>query len=190
MTQFVLKQMQYSLAAAGPGEKTRGHLSLKVLKHRVLLKKNRPSLGFSPREVAKESQQTSFFCDDAGDNLRRAATLTLDNKVRAASIKLQDRRVLTKLPAGDIPDIVAYYHPRCPTARYNRLRSISPKEEESITTQVSLEVIALAELVTYIEYNEYKKSFTLSDFSKLYSSRLEQLGVYVPERLNSTRLKE
>ena len=26
--------------------------------------------------------------------------------------------------------------------------------------------------------------------SKLYSSRLEQLGAYVPERVNSTRLKE
>ena len=37
------------------------------------------------------------------------------------------------------------------TALYNRLRSILPKEEENITTQVSLEALALAELVAYIE---------------------------------------
>ena len=44
----------------------------------------------------------------------------------------------TKFAAGDMPAIDAYYH----TALYNRLRSISPKEEENITTQVSLEAIA------------------------------------------------
>ena len=97
---------------------------------------------------------------------------------------------LTKLAAGDMPAIDSYYHTGCLTALYNRLRSISPKEEENITTQVSLEAIALAELVAYIEDNAKQTVFKLSDLSKLYSSRLEQLGASVPERVSSTRVKE
>ena len=151
--------------------------------------KTRTSLGI-PSKVAKESQQTCFFCDETGENLRRAATLILDSKVRAAATKLQDRKLLTKLAAGDMPATDSYYHTGCLTALYNRLRSISPKEEENITTQVSLEAIVLAELVAYIEDNAKQTVFKLSDLSKLYSSRLEQLGAYVPERVNSTWLME
>ena len=88
---------------------------------------------------------------------------------------LQDRKLLTEL-AG------------CLTAFYNRLRSISPKEEENITTQVSLEAIAVAELVAYIEDNAKQAVFKLSDSSKLYSSILEQLEAYVPEQVTSNRL--
>lgn len=72
------------------------------------------------------------------------------------------------MPASD-----AYYHSGCLTALYNRLRSISPKEEENITTQVLLEAIALAELVAYIKDNAKQtisscpicQSFTLLDLS-------------------------
>ena len=64
----------------------------------------RSSLGI-PSKVAKESQETCFFCDETGESLRRTATLTLDSKVRAAATKLQDRKLLTKLAAGDMPSI-------------------------------------------------------------------------------------
>ena len=90
-----------------------------------------------------------------------------------------------------MPGIDSYYHTGCFTALHNRLTSISPKQEENITTQISLKAIALAELVAYIEDNAEQTVFKLSDLSKLYSSRLEQLGAYVLERVNSTRqLKE
>ena len=131
------------------------------------------------KEVAKESQETCFFCDETGESLRRAATLTLDSKVRAAATKLQDRKLLTKLAAGDMPAIDSYYHPACLTALYNRLRSISPKEEENITTQVSLEAIALAELVAYIEDNAEQTVFKPSDLSKLYSFRSDCYHSYL-----------
>ena len=72
-----------------------------------------------------------------------------------------------------MPAIDSYYHPGCLTPLYNRLRSISTKEEENIT-----------------EDNAKQTVFKLSDLSKLYSSRLEQVGAYVPERVNSTPLKE
>ena len=81
--------------------------------------KTRTSLGIPSKEVAKESQQTRFFCDETGDNLRRAATLTLDSKVRAAATKLQDQKLLTKLAAGDMPAIDSYYHKGCLTALSN-----------------------------------------------------------------------
>ena len=63
--------------------------------------KTRSSLGMPLKEVAKESQETRFFRDETGESLRRAATLTLDRKVRLAATKLQDRKLLTKLAAGD-----------------------------------------------------------------------------------------
>ena len=107
---------------------------------------------------------------------------------RAVSTRLQERKLLTKVAAGDMPAIDSYYHTGCLTALHNRLTSISPKEEENITTQISLKAIALAELVAYIEDNAKQTVFKLSDLSKLYSSRLEQLGAYVLERVNSTRL--
>ena len=66
--------------------------------------KTRTSLGIPSKEVAKESRQTCFFCDETGDNLRRAATLTPDRKVRAAATKLQDRKLFTNLqPAKCLP---------------------------------------------------------------------------------------
>lgn len=46
-----------------------------------------------------------------------------------------------------MPAIDSYYHTGCLTALYNQLRSGSPKDEENITISVSLEAIALAELV-------------------------------------------
>ena len=103
-----------------------------------------------------------LFCNETGD-LRRAATLTLDSKVRAVATRLQDRKLLTKVAAGDMPGIDSYYHTGCLTALYNRLRSISPKEEENIITQISLKAIALAELVAYIEDNAKQTVFNLSD---------------------------
>lgn len=133
--------------------------------------KIRTCLGTPPKEAAKKSQQTCFFCDETDDNLRRAATLTLDSKARAAATRFQDQKLLTILAAGDMPAIDSYYHTGCLTALYNPLRSISLQEDENITTQVSLEAIALAEqLVAYIKDNAKQTVFKLSALSNLYSS--------------------
>ena len=56
--------------------------------------KIRTILGTPPKEAAKKSQQTCFFCDETDDNLRRAATLTLDSKARADATRLQDQKRL------------------------------------------------------------------------------------------------
>ena len=59
----------------------------------------------------------------------------------------------------------AYYHPSCLTALYNRVRNIRPSKEQddSESSQVALEAIALAELVIYIEEAPRPMVFQLSD---------------------------
>ena len=127
-----------------------------------------------------------------GTNLRRAATFAVDSNVRAAATKLQDHKLLSKLAAGDMHALDAYYHPSCLTALYNRLRNIRPlkKQEHNESSQVSLEAIALAELVMYIEEAPRPMIFQLSDLAKMYSCSLKQLGGHVAGRVNSTRLKD
>ena len=66
-----------------------------------------------------------------------------------------------------MPAIDSYYHPGYLAALQNRVKSISPKEEENITTQVLLEAIALAELVAYIGDNAKQTVLNMSDLSKL-----------------------
>ena len=132
------------------------------------------------------------FYVKTGKNLRRAATLAIDGNVRAAATKLQDHKLLSKLAAGDMHAQDAYYHASCLTALYNRVRNIRPLKEEGDKdiSQVSLEAIALAELVMYIEEAPRPMVFQLSDLAKMYSSSLERLGAHVPDRINSTRLKD
>ena len=57
-----------------------------------------------------------LFCNFyviTGTNLRRAATFAVDSNVRAAATKLQDHKLLSKLAAGDMHALDAYYHPSC-----------------------------------------------------------------------------
>ena len=84
-----------------------------------------------------------------GKNLHRAATLAIDGNVRAAATKLQDHKLLSKLVAGGMHAQDAHYHVSCLTALYNQVRNTRPLKEEGDqdTSQVSLEAIALAELV-------------------------------------------
>lgn len=105
---------------------------------------------------------------------------------------VQDYKLLAKLAAGDMHANDAYYHASCLISLYNRARSIrlSQDQENSDSSQSSLEAIALAELVMYIEEAARPIIFQLSDLTKMYVSSLEQLGGYVPQRVNSTRLKD
>jgi len=60
------------------------------------------------------------------------------------------------------------YDASCLTALYNRVRNIRPsREEDNDTSQVSLEAIALAELVMYIEEAPRPMVFQLSDLAKM-----------------------
>ena len=74
--------------------------------------------------------------------------------------------------------------------RVRYLRLSKEEEHNENTTQNSLEAIALAEVVMYIEEAPRPMVFQLSDLAKMYSHLLEQLGANVPSRVNSTRVKD
>ena len=126
-----------------------------------------------------------------GTNLRRAATFAVDSKVKAAVTMLQDHKLLSKLAFRDTQTLDTFsYHRSCLTALYNRVRNIRPlkEQDESESSQVSLEAIASTELVMYIEEASRPMVFHLSDLAKMYLCLLEQLREHVPDCVNSTRL--
>jgi len=137
-----------------------------------------------------------FFCNKATGNFHRASTLELDRNVRSAATKLQDWELLAKLATGDMHAMDAYYHKSCLTSLHNRLRSLQDSTTSSTAngeSKIPAESIALAELVAYIlESSETSTAvqFKLSDLAKLYSSRLEELGVSITSRVNASRLKD
>ena len=127
-----------------------------------------------------------------GTNLRRAATFAVDSKVKAAVTMLQDHKLLSKLAFGDTQTLDTFsYHRSCLAALYNRVRNIRPlkEQDESESSQVSLEAIALKELVMcHTEEVSRPMVFHLSDLAKMYWCLLERLREHVTDRVNSTRL--
>jgi len=136
-----------------------------------------------------------FFCAEgksASETLREAATLRLDSRVRKCALDLQDQSLLAKLSAGDMIALEAKYHPKCLVSLYNRAAALENKDNYDQSDNFS-HGIALAELVTYIDETRMSADvapvFKLSDLVKLYSSKLEQLGVQQNSRPHSTDLK-
>ena len=108
--------------------------------------------------------------------------------------KLCDTVLLAKLAVLDMHALDAQYHRNCIIALYNRMRSKQSNCQGGGTKSMSVEAVALAELVSYMEESAQNDDivpvFKLSDLTKLYTERLRQLDVEVSSRINSTRLKE
>ena len=88
----------------------------------------------------------------------------------------------------------ATYHATCLASLYNRHSSlVSKKGPNKNDATKAAEGIVLAELVSPIESSRDDKVapvFKLSELVKMYSYRLAELGVELPDRVNSIRLKE
>jgi len=101
---------------------------------------------------------------------------------------LQDANLLSKLAEGDMIATEARYHTICLINLYRRAARVGsvPISDHS--------GIVLAELVAYIEEVRSNQTIVpvlkLSKLSKLYTSRLNQLGAVTTSRENATRLKE
>ena len=135
-----------------------------------------------------------FFCSkpETNEKLHEVSTFQVDFRVRKCAHELQDEDLLAKLSAGDLIALEAKYHTRCLTNLYNRARGMVPQEPGTSSDQ-TCKGIALAELISYIEerrQDEDIKVFRLADLTKLYTERLDQLGVAVTSRVNSTHLKD
>ena len=136
-----------------------------------------------------------FFCDKNEEHgvLQKVISTEVDEDVKTSATQLVDTRLLSKLSAGDMHAQDAFYHKKCMTALHNRVRATEETTSED-SAQTSPESIALAELASFIEESkldsEVAPIFKLSDLVKLYVHRLQQLKACVPDRVNSTRLKD
>ena len=141
------------------------------------------------------STGTCFFCGkpapDRG-SFCKASTFGVDVHVPQCALKLQDKRLLAKLSAGDLIAQDVQNHVQCQVSLYNRARGIKGSEESDADTVNH--GIAFAELVSYIEDacidDLVAPIFKLTDLVNLYITRLKQLGTEVVGRIHSTKLKD
>ena len=152
-------------------------------------KKTRRSLDTSMQEPK------CFFCDQVGGQMHKASTKIIDSRVRECATKHCDTSLLAKLAVSDMHALDAQYHRKCLIALYNRMRKhYNNQADLSCSNSMSVEAVALAELVSYMEESAQDDDtvpvYKSSDMTRLYTARLRQLGAEVSGRMNSTRLKE
>ena len=132
-----------------------------------------------------------FFCSEVGNRkeLRRAATLGLDRKVRECARLVGDKDLLAKLAAGDMVAIDAVYHRACLTKLYRKAETVGCDMNESNEVQV-IRAHVLNELVDYVEgYRGSGESLAMADLTALYDQRIAGLG-FSSIKCNTTRLRE
>ena len=142
-----------------------------------------------------ENESKCFFCNDVAgpSGLHKTSTFEIDRSVRESAIKLKDTDLLAKLADGDMVAIEAKYHVKCLAALYNRVQKLQTPSAEEDSNETSLHGIAFASLVSYLE--EFRDCenvavFKLVELAKLYSAKLEELGITSSSKINTTRLKE
>ena len=115
----------------------------------------------------------------------------MDFKVRKCAEDLKDRDLLAKLSAGDMVAIDAFYHTKCLIQLYRRAEMV--QTSSATNSDDTLHALCFAEIVSYIEsYREDTDTapvFSMPQLSKLYTARLQDLGVENCE-VHSTRLRQ
>lgn len=101
-------------------------------------------------KVAKDIQ-VCMFCDLGDGELHQATTFGLNDRVRAAALKLNDSKLLAKLSEGDVIAIEMSYHLKCLSALYRRAEAVdSVILGDDINDRMQCS-IAFAELIAYIK---------------------------------------
>lgn len=140
--------------------------------------------------ASRHSPVTCFFCSDSSGDLHHVTTLRLDTRVRQCALELQDTVLLAKLSVGDLISQEAVYHSNCLNSLYYKARKSNRNDDDVNAKEKLFHGIALAELISYIEDTRAEsRKFKLADLVRMYAGRLQQLGVEVTSRINSTRLK-
>ena len=90
--------------------------------------------------------------------------------------------------------IEAKYHVKCLVALYNKVRKLEIAAPSESSKEKSLYGIAFAALVSYLqEFREDQQNvavFKLADLAKMYTAKLQELGLLSSSKINTTRLKE
>ncbi|KAK3758981.1 hypothetical protein RRG08_005607 [Elysia crispata] len=138
------------------------------------------------------SEELCIICDQPGGkkiNFYKAATLGIDNKVRASAETLCDKDLIRKLSSGDMIAIDAHYHLTCLADLYRRSQKFEKNKKKLDDRSKILQDQALSDLIGYIEsYRDTNTTFNMPELCKLYYSRLVSLGV--EEHVHTTRLRE
>ena len=140
---------------------------------------------------ATSSDASCFFCGESGtETLHGVATYQVDTRVRKCAAQVGDNELLARL---SMVALEAMYHSKCLLALYYRAKTTVEAEPKTDHEGVMSRIV-LAELVLYIEETHLEEGtapvFRLGDLAKLYTTRIEHLGVALCKKLNSTRLKE
>ena len=143
----------------------------------------------------KDTSPSCFLCESDKQPLHRVSTLSLDARVRECANVLNDEKLLAKLGGEDLIALEASYYASCLSMLY---RSTEYAKREAVREDEKphrLEGIALADLVAFIEESRTNSggqlpTFKLADLAKMYTNRLQQLGMENTARPNSSRLKK
>lgn len=119
-----------------------------------------------------------LFCGEVGNKneLRRAATLGLDRKVKECAKVVGDKHLLAELAAGDMVAVNAVYHRACLTRLYRKAETVGCDSTGSNGTQI-ISAHVLNELLEYIkDYHCSGVSLAMSDLTAIYDERIADLG--------------
>ena len=142
----------------------------------------------------KDQETQCFFCrQTAGtDGVHEVVTFQMDSNVRDWATIPEDTELLGRLSAEDMVAHDAKYHKKCLSVLHNRVRKASSEGPKCKANEREVSGIVLA--VLYIEEarldEETAQVFKLAYLVELYQSRMQQLGIKLDTRVNTTRLKQ
>ena len=134
------------------------------------------STGDSPIPLTsscKPAKAACIFCEEVRNKteLRRAATLFLERKVKECAEIVGDKRLLTQLAAGDMVAIDAVYHHAFVTKLSRRAETIGCHMTETNETRV-IRAHVLNELLDFIEdYDGSGESLLMAKLTTLYDKQ-------------------
>ena len=149
------------------------------------------------RRTSHDSE-ACILCDRIApaSDLQQVMTMHLNNRLHECATTLIDDKLLARLIGGDAIAQELKYHCTCLTYLYNReachLKNVEKSSCRS-EAEPDIYLLVLSKLVNYMVEislsSEGPAMFLMADISKLYTQRLEQLGIDPPS-VNKTGLKE
>lgn len=175
------------------------YTDMKLKRHEHSKRKVESDISETSRKITRQSPgcststmtQDCFFCGGTSGELHKVSTFSIDSNIRKYALQVQDTVLLAKLSAGDMISQEAMYHKNCYLNLFNKAR---PQKIVDENGENQIHGIVLAELVSYVEDSRMNKGvaavFRLADLMAMYSNRLEQFGLDMNKRPNSTHVKD
>ena len=138
------------------------------------------------------SNSICILCDrpQGDEKLSKCSTFGIDYKIRQCAHVIGDQDLIGKLSVGDLIAIDACYHLKCLIGLYRKAKAVESSDDNEAHLTKVIKAQAFADLVSYIEsLRDSCKSIKMSDVCKLYSTRLQTLGLQ-NEYVHSTRLRQ